>query len=61
MSPPCARITSRAIATLDNLDQAITLQDTLNLANGEKPSRRLLDAIYIETSLTAESAARPAP
>ena len=54
-------ISGDAIATLDNLDQAITLQDTLNLANGEKPSRRLLDAIYIENSLTPETAVRPAP
>ena len=54
-------ISGDAIAIVDNLDQAITLQDTLNLANGEKPSRRLLDAIYLENSLAAESAARPAP
>ena len=49
-----------AIAIVDNLDQALTLQDTLNLANGDRPSRRLLDAIYREDSETADSAIRPA-
>jgi hypothetical protein len=47
-----------AIAIVKNLDQALTLQDTLNLANGDRPSRRLLDAIYHENSQTAESATR---
>ena len=47
-----------AIAIVKNLDQALTLQDTLNLANGHRPSRRLLDAIYHENSETAESATR---
>jgi hypothetical protein len=48
-----------AIAIVQNLDQALTLQDTLNLANGDPPSRRLLDAIYREKSETVESATRP--
>jgi hypothetical protein len=47
-----------AIAIVKNLDQALTLRDTLNLANGDRPSRRLLDAIYRENSETAESATR---
>jgi hypothetical protein len=47
-----------AIATVQSLDQALTLQDTLNLANGDPPSRRLLDAIYGERSETVDSAAR---
>ena len=47
-----------AIAIVQNLDQALTLQDTLNLANGDRPSRRLLDAIYREGSATTVSAAR---
>jgi hypothetical protein len=41
-----------AIVTVRNLDQALTLQDTLNLASGDRPSRRLLDAIYRENSET---------
>lgn len=49
-----------AIAIVQNLDQALTLQDTLNLANGDAPSRRLLDAIYREDSETVESATRQA-
>jgi hypothetical protein len=49
-----------ALATVQNLDQALTLQDTLNLANGDAPSRRLLDAIYREDPETVESATRPA-
>jgi hypothetical protein len=49
-----------AIAMVGNLDQALTLQDTLNLANGDRPSRRLLDAIYCEDSETVDSATRPA-
>jgi hypothetical protein len=49
-----------AIAIVQNLDQALTLQDTLNLANGDRPSRRLLDAIYREDSETVETAVRPA-
>jgi hypothetical protein len=49
-----------AIAIVQNLDQALTLQDTLNLANGDRPSRRLLDAIYRENSEAVESATRPA-
>ncbi len=53
-------ISGDAIAVVQNLDQALTLQDTLNLANGEKPSRRLLDAIHLEHSLAAETAIRPA-
>jgi hypothetical protein len=36
------------IAVVKNLDQALTLRDTLDLANGARPSRRLLDAIYLE-------------
>ncbi|HXE28063.1 MAG TPA: hypothetical protein VN656_06085 [Stellaceae bacterium] len=48
-----------AIAVVKNLDQALTLQDTLNLANGDRPSRRLLDAIYRENSETVETAPRP--
>jgi hypothetical protein len=51
-------ISGDAIAVVKNLDQALTLQDVLNLANGEKPSRRLLDAIYREDSETVESAPR---
>jgi len=47
-----------AIAVVKNLDQALTLQDTLNLANGDPPSRRLLDAVYCESSETVASAAR---
>jgi hypothetical protein len=47
-----------AIAIVQNLDQALTLQDTLNLANGDRPSRRLLDALYRENSETVESATR---
>ncbi len=47
-----------AIAIVQNLDQALTLQDTLNLANGDLPSRRLLDAIYHENSEAVESATR---
>ncbi|HWE71926.1 MAG TPA: hypothetical protein VG328_02100 [Stellaceae bacterium] len=43
-------ISGDAIAVVKNLDQALTLQDTLNLANGDRPSRRLLDAIYRENS-----------
>ena len=46
------------MAIVENLDQALTLQDTLNLANGDPPSRRLLDAIYRENSETIESATR---
>jgi hypothetical protein len=49
-----------AIAIVQTSDQALTLQDTLNLANGDRPSRRLLDAIYRENSETVESAPRPA-
>ena len=45
-------ISGDAIAVVKNLEQALTLQDVLNLANGEKPSRRLLDAIYCENSET---------
>lgn len=40
------------IALVENLDQAQTLCDTLNLAEGRKPSRRLLDAIYLEEATT---------
>jgi len=47
-----------AIAIVQNDDQALTLQDTLNLANGDPPSRRLLDAVYCESSETVASAAR---
>jgi hypothetical protein len=47
-----------AIAVVENLDQALTLQDTLNLANGDRPSRRLLDAIYGEDSQAIEAADR---
>ncbi|HEY1505294.1 MAG TPA: hypothetical protein VGF92_13395 [Stellaceae bacterium] len=47
-----------AIAIVRNSDQALTLQDTLNLANGDLPSRRLLDAIYCENSESTETAAR---
>lgn len=50
-----------AIAVVKNLDQALTLQDTLNLANGDRPSRRLLDAIYREDSETVAAASRPHP
>ena len=53
-------ISGDAIAIVANPDQAVTLCDTLNLANGDRPSRRLLDAIYLEHSLT-ESASRPGP
>ena len=53
-------ISGDAIAIVHNLDQALTLQDTLNLANGDRPSRRLLDAIYCETSETVASTTRPA-
>jgi hypothetical protein len=53
-------ISGDAIAIAQNLDQALTLQDTLNLANGDPPSRRLLDAIYREDSETVESATRQA-
>ena len=49
-----------AIAIVQNDDQAVTLQDTFNLANGDPPSRRLLDAIYRERSEIVENAARPA-
>jgi hypothetical protein len=45
-------ISGDAIAVVKNLDQALTLQDVLNLANGDRPSRRLLDAIYRENSET---------
>ncbi|HEX3972580.1 MAG TPA: hypothetical protein VHX19_14715 [Stellaceae bacterium] len=45
-------ISGDAIAVVKNLDQALTLQDVLNLANGDRPSRRLLDAIYCENSET---------
>ena len=48
-----------AIAIVQNEDQALTLKDTLNLANGDPPSRRLLDAIYREDVETVESAPRP--
>jgi hypothetical protein len=51
-------ISGDAIAIVKNLDQALTLQDTLNLANGDRPSRRLLDAIYRENSETVESVTR---
>jgi len=47
-----------AIAIVQNHDQAQTLQDVLNLANGDRPSRRLLDAIYRENSETVDSAPR---
>jgi hypothetical protein len=47
-----------AIAIVQNLDQALTLQDTLNLANGDPPSRRLLDAIYREDAETVAGAPR---
>jgi hypothetical protein len=43
-----------AIATVQNPAQARTLCDTLNLANGGKPSRHLLDAIYLEEAALAE-------
>ena len=43
-----------AIATVQNPAQAQTLCDTLNLANGGTPSRRLLDAIYLEEAALAE-------
>ena len=49
-----------AIAIVKNPDQALTLQDTLNLANGDAPSRRLLDAIYREDTETVDSATRQA-
>jgi hypothetical protein len=42
------------IATAQNPAQAQTLCDTLNLANGGKPSRRLLDAIYREEVALAD-------
>lgn len=47
-------LSGQAIGVVKNLDQALTLRDTLNLANGEHPSRRLLDAIYLEEA-TLES------
>ena len=47
-----------AIAIVQNDDQALTLKDTLNLANGDPPSRRLLDAVYCESSETVASATR---
>jgi hypothetical protein len=50
-----------AIAIVKNRDQALTLQDTLNLANGDRPTRRLLDALYREDWETAASVTRPAP
>jgi hypothetical protein len=40
------------IATVENLAQAQTLCDTFNLADGQRPSRRLLDAIYREEAAT---------
>jgi len=43
-----------AIAIVNNRDQAQTLRDVLNLADGGKPSRRLLDAIYLEEAALAE-------
>lgn len=52
-------ISGDAIAVVQTLDQALTLQDTLNLANGDRPSRRLLDAMYREASETVASATRP--
>jgi len=47
-----------AIAIVQNDDQALTLTDTLNLANGDPPSRRLLDAIYDEDAEAVAGAAR---
>lgn len=41
-------ISGDPIAVVKSLAQAETLRDTLNLASGGKPSRRLLDAIYLE-------------
>lgn len=41
-------LSGQAVGVVKNLDQALTLRDTLNLANGDRPSRRLLDAIYLE-------------
>jgi hypothetical protein len=48
-----------AIATVKNHDQALTLRDTLNLASGGRPSRRLLDAIYVEETTPLESENNP--
>jgi hypothetical protein len=48
-----------AIAIVKNRDQALTLQDTLNLASGGRPSRRLLDAIYLEEPIAAETGNKP--
>jgi hypothetical protein len=41
-------ISGAAVAVVKNRSQAETLCDILNLANGGKPSRKLLDAIYFE-------------
>lgn len=41
-------ISGDAVAVVTNRSQAETLRDVLNLANGGKPSRRLLDAVYLE-------------
>ncbi len=38
--------TGRAIASFDTEEQAMILRDTLNLACGCPPSRRLLDAVH---------------
>lgn len=39
------------VALVETFDQAITLRDTLNLACGDRPTRRLLDAIYREETV----------
>lgn len=41
-------LSGKPVGAVGNLQQALTLRDTLNLANGDRPTRRLLDAIYLE-------------
>jgi hypothetical protein len=44
----CRGPSGESVAIVENLGQALTLRDTLDLAGGARPSRRLLDAIYLE-------------
>lgn len=49
------------VALVKTFDQAITLRDTLNLACGDRPTRRLLDAIYREETVPFASDRGPQP
>ncbi|HEY3919974.1 MAG TPA: hypothetical protein VGL83_19435 [Stellaceae bacterium] len=43
------------VGLVKTFDQALTLRDTLNLACGDRPSRRLLDALYREDAVPLDS------